>query len=773
MARRYTTVKWNLKSQADNKQKLLLWLFQFAFITQLFTACSILQPTIPADDLASRQHHLSANAELAILELEEIDTLIRLDNKWLSRQIIAELNELSEADEKYSFDRIRITFNRQYIALSGIVNILDDDKNIVTAVVRGDIQLDFNNTRLDWTLRFDQLQVTSRDFTYEDGSYAEPIPELSLQLLNELNSEVSESLSRRDANTIAFNPVPLGQVEVGASLPGFSHLDVSTAVDLRGIFMVTGSAMLIDSSVTTVALDLSFIPDLSECPADVTVSRAEFASDIQSREPVGIIGDDSPVSDIRYFFSEIRGAKQPLSVIHYWFADGQPVGIEELSVGQSERWRTWSGKSHGHDDATRWDVLVVEKQSGCILLSSSTGRTDYGPALTRVSTTEAKQGFTALNETFNARISEFTIVEEKPVIALVETDRSFLREVLQSSLKDFSIAARFDDSAMSAQQFEAGMQPFDTGKIVCEHRDCPPAPACKTVITQCKRLRDTRDCSSCLFRNPLNNRCISEATDPLCEASRSRQNAKYENERLACIDRAETSKRECDQLNAQVLRSCQIESGFEDSACQSTRASIEALKPGEPLARLNTRASLSGSLSVNFSNFRIDGDLERLQLDMSVQSDIQVSGEISLTPGNIGRALANCMAAWGKPFRSRFANTPVVNKLISNLGTTDNSLTAHWSGFGLNIDTKPSPLESVLVGNPQLLANCKIGLTVEEVEDHLAGADAEFFRGQMELEILPLPTNIHLAPVTIQSGDMTHSAAGQLSARFLRFDLED
>jgi hypothetical protein len=99
-------------------------------------------------------------------------------------------------------------------------------------------------------------------------------------------------------------------------------------------------------------------------------------------------------------------------------------------------------------------------------------------------------------------------------------------------------------------------------------------------------------------------------------------------------------------------------------------------------------------------------------------------------------------------------------------------LIARWSGFGLTIDTGLSPLKTIFVGDPVLLANCKIGLTVNKVEKAITGDDAEFYRGHIELEIQPLPTKIQLAPASVLSGDTVHSAEARLSASHLRYDIE-
>ncbi|MGA9574690.1 MAG: hypothetical protein WBS20_12170, partial [Lysobacterales bacterium] len=632
--------------------------------------------------------------------------------------------------------------------------------------------LQYRGNGLEWRPRFSQLQITSNDFVFAGSSYVEASPELTRTMLANLNRDIARATIESNRNSIPITPVPLGEIQVGASLPELTGPTASATQSLRGVFMVAGSALLIDSPFTSVALDLAFIPDISTCPADVTVSRAEFTSEIQSREPVGIVRTIKNAGDVRYFYSEISGAKRPLTIIHYWFADGLPQAVEELSVGPSERWRTWSTNVAAENEVSQLEVLVVEKESGCILASKSIRAIESEALITRVNQDEAKRTFDQLKTAFNRKTSGFSIVADKPGIALIEVKRPFLRDVLQASLADLSLEADFDVDGLPEMLTSTHLEAFDSDSIICERRDCTPAALCKINLVQCKRLRDTRDCSSCQFRNPLNNRCVSEAIDPLCEASRNRQNARYEQERNDCIERAENEKRECDLLNAQAFESCRIESGFNESACASVKASLKSSKSEEPLAEVDARTKATGRLSAHFSNFLIEGDLDRLKLDMSLHSNLRLLGELDFKPVAESQPLAKCLATWKAHFESRFTSTPEISNLLSDLEPAPDMLTAHWSGFGVSIETQPTPLESVFVDNPQLLASCKIGLTVSTVEAAIAGADAEFFRGQTKLVIQPLPTRIHLAPATIEFGNMVYSADARLSAQQLRYDIK-
>ena len=110
---------------------------------------------------------------------------------------------------------------------------------------------------------------------------------------------------------------------------------------------------------------------------------------------------------------------------------------------------------------------------------------------------------------------------------------------------------------------------------------------------------------------------------------------------------------------------------------------------------------------------------------------------------------------------------------MNPIEATRDTLTANWSGFGLNLGTNPTPIEAVFMENPQLLANCHIGLKLDQVKQSISSDNSGFFNGQLQLEIQPLPTIIGLAPANIRFWDNTYSGEARLSEQFLRFDIEE
>jgi len=271
----------------------------------------------------------------------------------------------------------------------------------------------------------------------------------------------------------------------------------------------------------------------------------------------------------------------------------------------------------------------------------------------------------------------------------------------------------------------------------------------------------------------LNNRCVSEAEDPICEAARRRQNTKHEAERASCIANAEAAKLDCEQLNAQALRSCEIESGFEQSACEAVKSGIAALHKGSPLAASEAQATVQGWLSVVFSNISIDNDFTRLKMDMALNSNMKLEGKLKFSPGDLPQALASCVTAWSGPFTSRALTSSAVTTMLTPISEADSAFSANGSGYILPLELIPSPLESVFVDNPNRLANCSIGLTVYDVERAFTGDDADFFSGQLELEVQPQAAVISLSPATVQYGEHEFQGRAVISATHVRYDLGD
>lgn len=721
----------------------------------------------PAED------NLRAAAAMTTLEdLAEIDALVRLDNDPLAERIGTVLEDQAFASPSFSFRNLRVRAGRQLIRLDADLNVFDGADTPLQAELEGDVLLTFSGGQLVWLPHFNTLRVTDTGFTHHDEFFEQATPELEAALLARVNKDIADAVIVLGRNLVRLNALPLGSIEVGAALTDFPGVTAAGTHELGGVFTVAGSTIMIEPAVTSIALDLEFIPNISSCPADVFVSRSTFASEISNREPVGItrIFDDSGAES--HFFTEISGATRSTAVIHYWFADGVPVWLEELAVEPSYRWRTWSSKQIDPRLARHWEVIVVEKQTGCILHSQAI-RVD--PALML----DAEQGppptgsYAAFSEAFMERAEEFTIREQRPDVALIQVRRSFLNEALHTSIKDIQIVVNFDGEHLPPRQLVGVLAPFDPGEVACEERSCNPSRTCSADLTQCIRERDTRDCTRCLFRNPLNNRCVTEGVDPICEAAKTAQNAKFDAAREACLQQVAAEQQACERLVAQELQSCELEAASERTACQEAKASVGRLAGTPAIADVELELQASGGLSAVFSDFLIEGDLEQLRLKLGLSGALNLQGSIRFAPRPGTGPLAACINAWQKSFVGRVVLPYRANSMIASMETTPSVLMTDWSGYTLPATISPPPLEAMFVDNPSLLADCHIGLTVDAVSRKLAGQASDYLAGRYRLELQPAQTRITLSDATVVYGEQVYSAGPSLSATHLTYTIED
>ncbi len=644
-------------------------------------------------------------------------------------------------------------------AIEATLQIANGSDEPLRANLNGDAILTFSGNQLNWLPRFDQLKVSDSGFEFEGQTYSEATGELEDMLLHRVNSEVADAVIVAGRNVVQINALPLGQIEVGAALTNFPDVAATKTHALGGVFTVAGSSILVDRGTTSIAADLGFIPNISDCPADLQVSRSTFARQIVNREPVGITRLLDEKVAVSHFFTEISGATRPTAVVHYWFADGKPVELEELSVEPSYRWRTWSSMSIDPKLASNWEVIVVEKETGCILHSLAI-RTDPAMALTPVPEEPAADpaSFSTFREEFEQRVSGFSIQGERPDIALIEIPLPFLKDALHASLKDIQIVVDIDTGDLPAQRLSGNLQPFNVADILCSKRECVAQRECDTGFTQCARQRDTRDCTTCLFRNPLNNRCINEGIDPICEAARTAQNVRYERARSACLEREAAAGQDCGRLRSQEIRSCEIDREYSDAGA---------------FAGVYMELKTTGRFTAVYSEFEIEGNLARIRQNLDFSAALKLSGTIRFAPKTELGPLAACMNAWQKSFDGIVVLPQLANSMIGTIVPTQTALVTTWTGQVVTASISPSPLEALFVENPNLLANCHIGLTVGKVAAAVTGANSKYVAGSYPFEIQPSPSRIDLARASVAFDGEVFNAMPVLSSTHLKYEVRD
>lgn len=741
----------------------------FILVASLWlSSCATFQWLIPLAEEPGLESQRATVAIASLGDLEEIDSYIKLDNDLLRIQIAEALEAQAALSGIFHLSRIKVRFARQAIFLQGRLQIFEDSADPVEAEIRGDVMLAFSGDHLIWLPRFDALHIkpggifSSRD-KLDDATLAK-----EAVWLDRANREIANALIVLDRNVVQISPLPLGHVEVGAELTNLDGISAAGRHKLGGVFTVVGSAILVEPFTTSIALDLGFVPNISSCPSDVYVSRSTFASEIENREPVGVSRFLEPNNRRSHFFTEISGATQSTAVVHYWFADGKPVWLEELAVEPSYRWRTWSSLSIGDNDAHHWEVIVVEKQTGCILHSQAI-RIDPAVAIQQSGDSPGATSYTQYREEFMVRTGSFSIQQQRPEIAVIETRREFIRQVLRDSLQDIQVVANFDTRNISARKLDGVLNPFSSEDIECQERSCPQVRECGASFSKCIQKRDNRDCNQCLFRNPLNNRCVNEGVDPICEAARTIQNAIFESRYQSCLASEAEELQACQRLAAQESKSCELEAGAELAACESARETVVEFARSGPFAQVELKFRTRGGLSAIFSGFELEGDLERLRLNLALSGALDLSGSVRFAPGQKLGPLADCINSWQKSFNGKVLLPYEANSMIGPLETGSNQIFTEWSGFVLVAAINPSPLEAMFVENPGLLADCRIGLTVGEVAAAISGNNQAYLAGEYGIEIQPLVSRIVMEAATIRFGNLEFTAEPTFSDEGLTY----
>jgi hypothetical protein len=739
--------------------------------SQLVWGCASLDESMPALDQLPIGNQRVSLAFASLNALEEVDAYIKLDNSPLKEHIRDRLIAQATETEDLEFSRIKVHFKRQVIELEATLQIPNGSDDVLNAALGGDVILTFSGNQLIWLPHFDQLKVSDSVFVSDRQSIPGARVEYEERLLGRVNREIADAVIVLGKNVVPINPLPLGQIEVGAALTNFPDVAATNTHALGGVFTVAGSAILVEPAVTSIAVNLGFIPNISDCPADLVVSRSTFAREIRNREPFGITRLLDEKAATSHFFTEITGATRSTAVIHYWFADGQPVQLEELAVEPSFRWRTWSSMTIDPKLARNWEVIVVEKETGCILHSLAIlANPDVKPEAD--SAPAEAVNFTAFRDEFERRVSGFSISSKRPDVAFIEVSRPFLRDALHASLKDIQILVDFETGALPVEKLSANLGPFNADDIVCSERQCESRRECNAGFTQCTRQRDSRDCTTCLFHNPLNNRCVKEGTDPICEAAKTAQNTGYEFAREACVEQEAAARQDCERLRSQELRSCEIEAASEQSACEASRTAVQEFSDAASFAGIALDVRASGGLAAVFSDFEIEGDLAGLRQDLRFSAALELSGAIRFAPRKELGPVADCIDSWQKSFESVVVLHQLPNSMIGSIVPTETALITEWTGHVVAASISPAPIEAMFVENPSLLADCQIGLTVDKVAAAVTGDAGEYITGHYLFEIQPTPSRIDLGQASVVYGETIFRAKPQLSPTHLKYEVK-
>ena len=114
------------------------------------------------------------------------------------------------------------------------------------------------------------------------------------------------------------------------------------------------STNLLPVSAVCVALSLF----VGHAHADAAVTRAQFTTGVNQREPIDTLERIQAGTDGVFFFTELTNLGGH-TITHCWMYDGEIVAEISFQVG-GERWRVWSSKRLLPEWEGVWTVRVLD-----------------------------------------------------------------------------------------------------------------------------------------------------------------------------------------------------------------------------------------------------------------------------------------------------------------------------------------------------------------------------------------------------------------------------
>jgi hypothetical protein len=384
------------------------------------------------------------------------------------------------------------------------------------------------------------------------------------------------------------------------------------------------------------------------------------------------------------------------------------------------------------------------------------------------------RNFDDLADRFLDRTSSLSIESAPDLPGVVTTDRQFLGTALAEAMYDLSLAARIMVTRREPLRVDVRIGAQDGDALSCSRSSCESQRVCTLDFERCPVQRDTRDCTSCLLRNPLNNRCVRESEDPICLAARDGENQRLATERQACIDRETAQRDQCVRERDQLLQNCRRQQSQESSVCAAQVAEMsDRFESMQPLANLGGSLGLSGTLDFVFSEFRMDPDLERLRMSISLTGLLGNRGRLQFSPAaNLG-PLGRCFRAREESYESTLSLTPWRGGIVTDLRIEQTRLVANWSGLSQRLDASPRPSNQLLVSGAPILDTCPTGLDPTRLLDNISGPGSDWLQGIYELDMRPEPTRVTLLPAYLAMGDESWTGEAEVGPDLVAYRIQD
>lgn len=741
----------------------------------LLTGCATISPGPKATGVhAKPQAERIFQESLQLDQLETVDMTMSFDNAILAPHLQDLLTAGFARIPAWSADTVKVRFLAGYVAVDVQGSYAPTPDNPLPVSLSGELVPYFQPGALSWQLSLHDLQapgLESATGVDSEGAPSDAPPVDSLTALKRLQRELREVMTEEAERSFAMDPMPLGILETGIRLRAPFELTQSESSTLAGVLTIAGSATLIQADETRLALDLGFTPTPPDCAGSVQIGRATFAQDVQNREPVSAAVGRAPQEQAQYFFTDVLDARNQTTVIHYWFADGQPASISELNVDPSARWRTWSAAPEEATSTSNWQVLVVEKRSGCVLAHRSL-QVEPAAAPGDIAWT-SNEGFPALAAQFADRTAGHEGNLGDAESALISIDRRFFSSALSEAMYDLQLAStsQIDGGQPIRIDAQVGAVPAET--LSCNRQSCDSERVCTLNFDKCPVQRDTRDCSSCLLRNPLNNRCIREAEDPICLAARDNENARLENNRQVCIVRETRLRDNCVLDREREMERCGDQVSREVSSCAAQLAEMKTRFESQgPIADLDGQATLSGSMMFEFSEFRLDEDLGRIRMILSLDADLVADTQINFEAAAGLNMLKRCLQATSDDYRAPLALPLWQGGLVAEVNMEGTSLLAEWSGLIQRLESDPAPVMQFFASNQDALTRCDIGLDAAQLLKTLSGRGTDLLLGNFDLDMQPEPTRITLLPAYLSINEDLWTGDASIGSQYVKYRLK-
>ena len=677
----------------------------------------------------------------------ETDAVVVIDNQILADHLRSALTRLDPI-EGLQIRSIDLIFSGQAIGMALAAGHTSGGGESRDVVLEGEIDLSFNGAGLTWFPVVHRLTPVVGDTGVDESDLARRV-----------NSELARQIVLERSNRLGLGLSPPKSLTLSAGLPGLGNVTASQRFVLPGAFTVAASRMAIGPQSTSIALDLEFVEGISPCAPDVSISRSALAREIVNREPRGIEPRIDAGAAEWHYFTEVSGARRNLTLVHYWFADGRAIGITELPVEPSARWRTWSSLPVSPAIADHIEVFAADRDTGCIL--------DVG----QIKTAPAGGGRAEARESFEEISRSFPSAGGRPQPATAELSRSALAEAVNAATADARFAVRMDLGEPQRQPLGGFLDSLAGLDFNCEWRDCSVRTECTVDFSRCQRRQETRECITCLFRNPLNDRCVSERVDADCEALKASLNVRYAEAWEACMAREESAQRVCEERGQEAAEVCERTAQQYQTACAVSR---EVLGDHEgPVADITGEARTTGGVTLVFSGLQAVGDFERLKGQLFVDPDLALAGGLKVSADEALGALGECIDAWDGGFQVRVDRAQPPRRLAGDVYSTESELTATWPGITVPLSLSRGLLEDILESTPEPVSACSIGLEPGQIGARASGEDGLLLRGLLPLDVQPGAASIALPQVTAQLAQTDFAGRARAGQLHVVYELQE